>query len=174
MKKRLSYIIILLVVSIIVLMSKNFINISYLSAPATLESTRILLCNIDYEVKVENENIKNIQTIFNSINYNLNNDNFPKPGSGNKIYNGMSEVEQNIKYNLRPNAIVKEICQQLPKDVNGLSFENLVKEKNTFSLTINRNISVILNLQTQDVLVNPNLNDPSGMGGYYVFMESNK
>jgi len=79
-------------------MCKNFINISYLSAPATLESTRILLCNIDYEVKVENENIKNIQTIFNSINYNLNNDNFPKPGSGNKIYNGMSEVEQNIKY----------------------------------------------------------------------------
>lgn len=124
------------------------------------------MCGFEYAIITKNNDLEYIQKSFDSINYNLTNDDFPKPGSGDKIYENMSDVSQNIRYSFRPKAVAEKICSQLPKNINGLELDNIKTSNNNYSFILNKNIAISFNLETQMVSSDPNISDQSGMGGY--------
>lgn len=110
------------------------------------------------------------QKIAEIINYNYNNDTFPKPGSGNDIYKDMTEFSQNMRYSFRPYMIVKNTCSTFEKstDTKALDFQNIRSSGLDYTFSINGIIFTLRNLpKITQVYIDDPKQDTGGLGGAY-------
>jgi hypothetical protein len=131
----------------------------------------INFCGKNYRIKQVTLNGEDITKKISEIsNYNYINDTFPKIGSEDKIYEGMSTTSRNIKYSVRPNAIINNLCS---------NFESLYTNKELTVSDLKQTISgytfilgnVLIGIESNSKFksfsVDLDPNDQSGMSGSY-------